>query len=287
MQSLDLIKKRIKSIEATKKITNAMKLVATTKIKSQVKSFEAVSVFCREYYGVFKNLILHEPNLDFLRKSNTKIKDHDLYIICTSDLGLCGPYNNNVCKHLISQLKSQDKIIVFGQKGLSYLKMHHLSSQVIKKMKWNLESNAYYTLLPLSYEIMSAYMNGEYRNVKIVYTQFKTTVSNEPKIWDILPISSEALKETKKASFDELTIIEPSAKDIIKAILPIYISNLIYGSLIESTLCESTSRRFAMEGATKNATDLIDTLKVQYNQARQEAITQEINEIVAGVAGRR
>ncbi|MCQ3915262.1 MAG: F0F1 ATP synthase subunit gamma [Mycoplasmoidaceae bacterium] len=135
MQSLDLIKKRIKSIEATKKITNAMKLVATTKIKSQLKSFEAVSIFCREYYRVFKTLILREPNLDFLRISSKKVQDQDLYILCTSDLGLCGPFNNNICKFLIGMLKPQDKILVFGQKGVSYLKMHHLDHQIVRKMR--------------------------------------------------------------------------------------------------------------------------------------------------------
>lgn len=282
MQSLDLIKKRIKSIEATKKITNAMKLVATTKIKSQLKSYEAVSIFCHEYYRVFKTLILREPNLDFLRMTNSKVEDKDLYILCTSDLGLCGPYNNNVCKHLISQLRPQDKVLVFGQKGVSYLKMHRLGDHIVKTMRWDLDANNYYSLLPLSYEILYAYSIGKYKNIKLVYTEFKSSVSYVPKTWNVLPIWPELFGATKEMSNNEWVIFEPSAKDIIKAILPVYVSNLVYGALIESTLCESTSRRFAMEGATKNATELIDNLKIQYNQARQEAITQEINEIVAG-----
>ncbi|MCQ3907672.1 MAG: F0F1 ATP synthase subunit gamma [Mycoplasmoidaceae bacterium] len=135
MQSLDLIKKRIKSIQATKKITNAMKLVATTKIKAQLRSFEAASVFCREYYRVFKTLILREPNLDFLRLDNVKVQDQDLYILCTSDLGLCGPYNNNICKFTLSKLRPQDKILVFGQKGVSYLKMHNYGDRIVKTMR--------------------------------------------------------------------------------------------------------------------------------------------------------
>ncbi|MBQ0045814.1 MAG: ATP synthase F1 subunit gamma [Mycoplasma sp.] len=286
MQSLDLIKKRIKSIEATKKITNAMKLVATTKIKSQLKSFEAVSVFCREYYRVFKALILREPNLDFLRLSSKQVEDKDLYILCTSDLGLCGPYNNNVCKHLIAQLRPQDKVLVFGQKGVSYLKMHRLGDHIIKTMRWDLDANNYYSLLPLSYEILADYAMGKYKNIKLVYTEFKSSVSYIPKTWNILPIWPELFGATKEVQVKDWTIFEPNAKDIIKAILPVYVSNLVYGALIESTLCESTSRRFAMEGATKNATELIDNLRIQYNQARQEAITQEINEIVAGATNK-
>lgn len=287
MQSLDLIKKRIKSIEATRKITNAMKLVATTKIKSQSKSFEAVSIFCHEYYRVFKALILREPNLDFLRQPDKKVQDQDLYILCTSDLGLCGPFNNTICKFLMSKIRPQDKILVFGQKGVSYLKLHRMGDQIIKTMRWDLDANNYYALLPLSYEILSAYATGKYKNIKVVYTEFKSTVSSAPKMWNILPIWPELFGATKEVQVRDWTIFEPSAKDIIKAILPVYVSNLVYGALVESTLCESTSRRFAMEGATKNATELIDTLRIQYNQARQEAITQEINEIVAGATGKK
>lgn len=286
MQSLDLIKKRIKSIEATKKITNAMKLVATTKIKSQIRNFEAVSIFCREYYRVFKTLIMREPNLDFLRLPNRKIQERDLYILCTSDLGLCGPYNNNICKFLISNLKPEDKIFVFGQKGVNYLKMHHLGNHIVKSMRWDMDANNYYALLPLSVEILTAYVKGEYKNIKVVYTEFISSISNRPKVWNILPIWPELFSSAKEAHVKDWTIFEPNAKDIIKSIVPVYISNLIYGALIESSLCESTSRRLAMEGATKNATELIDNLKVQYNQARQEAITQEINEIVAGATNK-
>lgn len=286
MQSLDLIKKRIKSIQATRKITNAMKLVATTKIKSQTRSFAAVSFFTREYYRVFKSLIIREPNLDFLRLTTKPIQDQDLYVLCTSDLGLCGPFNSNICKHMLAQLRPQDKILVFGQKGVSYLKMHHYGSQIVKTARWDLDANNYYSLLPLSYEILADYSQGKYRQIKVVYTEFKSSLSNAPKTWNILPIWPELFGATKESIVTDPTIFEPNAKDIIKAILPVYVSNLIYGSLIESTLCESTSRRFAMEGATKNATELIDNLKIQYNQARQEAITQEINEIVAGATGK-
>ena len=281
MQSLDLIKKRIRSIEATKKITNAMKLVATTKIKTQMKNYEATSTFCYEYYRVFKKLILQQPDLKFLRLKPVTTKSN-LYIICTSDLGLCGPYNNNVCKHLMNEIKPDDKIIVFGVKGASYLKAHHHGHQIVATKHWDLDANNYYSLLPLSYDILSQWVKGEYDQIKVVYTEYKTSVSYIPKTWNILPIWPELFGGSKNDEFSRTVLIEPDAKKIISLILPVYVSNLIFGALVESNLCESCSRRFAMEGATKNATEMIDTLKVQYNQARQEAITQEINEIVAG-----
>jgi len=287
MQSLDLIRKRIRSIEATRKITNAMKLVATTKIKAQRDSFEAVSAFCYEYYRVFKRLILANPDLSFLRQKPLKTKSN-LYILVASDLGLCGPYNPTICKHLLKELKPEDKVIIFGSKGEAYLKSHHVEAkQIIKTTHWNLEEHSYYALLPLSYDIVNDYVNSEYDQIKIVYTEFKSSVSYKTKTWNILPIWPELFGKDKKDVITDNTIFEPNARDIMKHSLPVYVSNLIYGALVESKLCESSSRRFAMEGATKNAQEMIDMLKIQYNQARQEAITQEINEIVAGAAGNK
>lgn len=284
MQSLDLIKKRIKSIEATKKITNAMKLVATTKLRAQRKAFEAASSFCINYFEIFKQLVLKTRELDFLVKEPNK--DHaTLYVLISSDLGLCGAYNTNVCRFLTSKLKPQDKILVFGNKGSNWLKAHHLEKQVIRTLHWELDNNTYYALLPLGVEIMGAFNTGKYESIKVVYTKYVSSIKYIPTIWDVLPLSPELLKQEKK-SRTELTIFEPDTTFIIKRVIANYIANLIFGALVESILCESYSRRFAMEGATKNATDLIDELKVQYNQARQEAITQEINEIIAGSIGK-
>jgi len=286
MQSLDLIKKRIKSIESTKKITNAMKLVATTKIKGQTNRFKAVSTFCREYYDIFKQLILREPDLSWLREKPVTTKSN-LYILISSDLGLCGPYNANVCKHLINEIKPEDKIIVIGQKGASYLKMHHYGKQIVQQISWSLDEDGYYALLPTCYALVDEFKQGKYDQIKLVYTEFKSSVNYRCKTWNILPIWPELFGATKNSNQTFNVIYEPDAKEIISLILPVYVSNLIYGGLVESSLCESSSRRFAMEGATNNATELIDTLKVQYNQARQEAITQEINEIVAGTIGKK
>ena len=286
MQSLDLIKKRIKSIEATKKITNAMKLVATTKIKAQKRSFEAVSAFCRDYYSVFKRMVVMAQDLNFLRSKKVETKAN-LYILVSSDLGLCGPYNVNICKYLMSQLKPEDKIIVYGSKGDAYLRLHHYGDQIIRTYHWDLNDESYYSILPLSYEIVSNYVDCEYNEIKVVYTEFISSVSYKPKTWNILPIWPELFGVDSSQYYHDQTIIEPDPKKIIWHNLPVYVSNLIFGALVESSLCESSSRRFAMEGATKNAGELIDNLKVQYNQARQEAITSEINEIIAGTIGKK
>jgi len=288
MQSLDLIKKRIKSIEATRKITNAMKLVATTKIKSQMKLYSATSHFCHEYYRLFKTLVLKEGNLDFIRLN--PCKNHaTLYILITSDLGLCGAYNTTVCKELAAQIKPEDKIIVYGQKGVSWLNAHHYGKQILKIRHYNLSDDSYYALLPSCYDVVEEFEVGTYETVKLIGTKFESSVKYTPKTWTVLPLEPETFGATADKNDAELnsTIFEPNSKQILRNILPIYVSNFVYGSLIESALCESSSRRFAMEGATKNADELIDKLKIQYNQARQESITQEINEIVAGSLGKK
>lgn len=284
MQSLDLIRKRIRSIEATKKITNAMKLVATTKIRKQRKIFEAASRFCVEYYKIFQQLVFQTKDLSFLRvKPNTS--DCTLYVLISSDLGLCGAYNANVCKFLTSMLKPQDKIIVFGLKGFNWLKAHRYGNQVIRNLHWDIMDKTYFSLLPLGVEILNAFAFGKYSAIKIIYTQLNSSVKYTPQVWDVLPLKPIKIDKTEQKLIGN-TIFEPEGKEIIIRTIPSFISNLIFGSLVESKVAESYSRRFAMEGATKNASELIEELKVQYNQARQEAITQEINEIISGAAGK-
>jgi len=286
MQSLDLIKKRIKSVEATRKITNAMKLVATTKIKAQLKKYEATSHFCHEYYSLFKTLVCDAQNLDFIRLEPCK-NHKTLYIVISSELGLCGPYNASVCKHLAAEIKPEDQIIVYGQKGINWLNAHNLGKQIIKKRHWNASSDSYYTLLPSCYDIVEEFEIGTFETVKLVATKFESSVKYTPKTWTVLPLSPEIFGVTTKNDVElNSTIFEPGSKEILRSILSIYVSNFVYGALVEASLCESSSRRFAMEGATKNADELIDSLKIQYNQARQESITREINEIVAGSIGK-
>ena len=213
MQSLDLIKKRIRSIEATKKITNAMKLVATTKLRSQRKLFEAASAFCISYYDAFKLLVAKNGGLNqYKRKEN---KDHScLYILITSDLGLCGAYNSNICRYLAGQLKPQDKILVFGQKGESWLKAHRFGKQIIRTLHWNASENTYYSLLPLGVEVVESYMQGKYEKIKLIFTSLVSSLKYKPTTWDLLPIDENHYK-TDNRILTETTLYEPNVPHLL------------------------------------------------------------------------
>lgn len=276
MQSISSIKKRINSIQITKKITNTAKLVAFAKIKTQKNITEATSVYCTNYYNIFKNLLLTQPNLDFLKTKQHIHSKSNLYILISSNMGFCGSYNINICKCLLNEITPNDKIIVFGVKGINFLKINKLDKQIIKSFNYDIDS--YHLLLPICYQILFMYCNSKIEKIKIVFTKFETSLHYKAKILDVL--SNNLLKENNK--FNQNTIIEPNPKEIIKKSIPFFLANLIYGALSESKLCELCSRKFAMENATKNADEIIDNLKTQYNQIRQESITQEINEIIYG-----
>ncbi len=280
MQSLDLIKKRIITISNTKKITNAAKLIAMTKMKSQKEKLASCSTFCQVFYDSFKQLIIGCKDLAPLTEINNKLNSN-LYIVIGSDMGLCGPYNNNVCKYLLQHVAPNDKIIVFGSKCYKFLKMNECFKQIINYYPNNFKDNFYYALLPLCYKLNDAYFANKYKTIKIIYTSLITSIKYQIKDWQILPLNLSQWHIQKQDIIRNMTIYDTKPEEILKKILPIYILNVVYGALIEANVCESFSRHFAMDQATKSANEMINDLKIQYNKTRQELITQQINEIIS------
>ncbi|MDE7433746.1 MAG: F0F1 ATP synthase subunit gamma, partial [Mycoplasmoidaceae bacterium] len=146
MQSLENIKKRIKSVKTTSKITGAMKLIAIANIRKQSKEFEKISSFCKDFYYVIKPLITVASEHPEVHKDNGKT----LYILICSALGLCGGFNINICKHLIERLKPEDRIIVIGKKGYSYLKSKGYSKQIIESIDVSNKNINYLEIVPIS-----------------------------------------------------------------------------------------------------------------------------------------
>lgn len=284
MPSLDLIKKRITTISNTKKITNAAKLIAVTKIKSQKEKIDAFNMFSQMFYHSFRQVILGYENFISLTKSNTKLNS-ELYIVIGSDMGLCGSYNSNICKCLLQHIQNNDKIIVFGSKCYKYLKMYSCFKQIISYYPNNFKGNFYYSLLPLCYKINQAYLTHKYKAIKVIYTSLKTSIKYQIKNWQIMPLNLQQLYIQKEDIVKNRTIYDSKPEEILEKILPIYILNVIYGAILEANICESFSRQFAMDQATKNANEMINNLKIQYNKTRQELITQQINEVISSTIG--
>lgn len=272
------IKRRIKSVESTKKITKAMQLVATSKLRKARNQMDEL----RPYYSKIQETVgqILESNKGMVESPylvENQAGKH-IYIIVTSSLGLCGGYNANVFKTMVECLKPDDEIYMIGSKGASYLAHHHIDyhSQYVE-LNSTLD---FKDVIRLVHELTKRYQNQEIASIQMIYTKFVNNLTFQPCVMDLLPVHTQDFENmilTKKA-----TLFEPSPEAVLNDLIPMYLQSVIYGYLVESVTSENASRRTSMENATDNAEDLIEELLLKYNQARQSAITNEISEIVAG-----
>lgn len=286
--SLARIKRRIASIDSTRKITNAMKLVSSVKLLRKRKAMDSTIDYVSSLQEVMSSCMegmdMSEMRLAsplMLEKTGEKAKG-DLYVIITSDLGLCGGYNINIVKFLKTLIKEDDTAMVLGSKGLSKLRDEDISSidsdNVSILNKFNFSS-----ALNLREKISTLYIQGEYKHVYLVYTKFKNALTFIPSCETILPLEKIDINVSKN---DNKNIYPPeflpNKKDVFALLIPKYLDLLIYERIIESGVCEEGSRRNAMESATDNADELRSNLNIEYNKARQAEITSQITEIVSG-----
>ena len=276
-QSMQATKRRIKSVTATKKITNAMELVSTSKLKRAKDNLAGVKVYTDEILNMVGKILSKKIDTSSMYLKETEGKG-TLYIIVTSTLGLCGGYNVNTFKEITPKLNKEDKLLVLGLKGVSYFK--HRGIDIYKSFEEDSTNNEYNLSKEVARIALDLYVKGEISKVSLVYTRFVNSVVFEPCIVDLLPVNKEEFRDTEKSMKD--TLFEPGTDAIINKLIPMYFEATIYGRLVESHVSEQASRRMAMENATDNASDIIENLQLQYNKARQGAITQEISEVVGG-----
>lgn len=268
------IKARIRSIDSTKKITKAMQLVAAGKLQKQKQYMEEN----REYAYYLKETItdilssLEESEHPYLAKREGK----SVTIVFTSDMGLCGGYNANVLRKLEKEIGNDSDIIMLGSRGINWI--NHRDFQVISTVS-DLEDDCYNELATIADDLLKKYRSQEIASIHILYTRFINSVSFEPDYVTLLPIVQDVTKDVHKTEVD----FEPSGDQILDTIVPMYLRSLLYSYYLETKTSEQASRRMAMESATDNAEEIRETLELQFNQARQAAITQEITEIVGGV----
>lgn len=269
------IKRQLRSIKSTKKLTNAMLLVSTAKLQKERGRLFANN----SYAGVFEELLYKalcarfegEETNKFLTQSNI---DNPLHIVFTSNSGLCGSYNMELLKFVEKNVSKNEPIFAIGTYGIRWLMSHDY--MVVKQID---ELNDFHpaTINKLIDNIMKLYQNDEISSIDIYYTDYVNTLKYEPRIYPLLPIKydREVMDETDM-------LLEPSRDEVLDKLIPMYISSQIYEKFLESKISENAARRLAMDGANKNADALINDLEIRYNQARQAAITQEMNEITSG-----
>jgi len=275
------IKRRIKSVNSTEHITNAMKLVSTAKLRKAKSTFEKT----REYFHYITESIeeIFNNATDIPGKylsGSSEIKT-TCYIIITSCRGLCGGFNSNVIKVSEKEMsKDPEKpiIVAVGTRGRDYFRKR--SYNIHSEYSAPPESISFIETKEISKPIIEMYDNGEIDEVVLIYTSFVSTMEQQVKTVTLLPFSIEHDPEVMKV--EKMVDYEPSVEEVFNYLVPKYVEIMIYGAIVESATCEHAARRIAMESATDNAREMLSDLSLFYNRARQASITREICEIVAG-----
>lgn len=280
MASMRDIKRRKESVQSTQQITKAMKLVATVKLQKARGKAESNKPYFNMLYDTICSILAMTKNVDhrYLMDNGCTKK---AVIAITSNRGLAGGYNSNIVKSITGgDFDKQDTYVyAVGKKGIEGLTrkgftIHKDFSEVINEP---LFSDA----TQMTKELLTQYTQGEIGEIYIAYTSFKNTVTQEPKLVKLLPISKDDFQDIEVD--DKLLMnFEPTPEDVLDMIIPKYMSNIIFGAFLESVASENGARMQAMDSATSNAEDMIASLSLKYNRARQSAITQELTEIIAG-----
>lgn len=276
------IKTRIKSVESTKQITKAMELVSSSKFRKAKERAESARPYFNTLYNTVQDIAKNTSNSRNVFLKERKV-NNVCYIVIAGDRGLAGGYNSNILKAVIAHNKlGTGKVITVGKKAKESLSKR--GYEVIDYIE-SVEKCVYEDANRVAQTAMEAYKNGEVDEVNLVYTEFISALSQEPKIVKLLPVTIDNTNTEKEVKKGKAAVqYLPSADAVLGYVLPKYVSGSVYGAIAESFASEQVARRTAMESATDNANEMISKLELVYNRARQAAVTQEISEIVGGAA---
>lgn len=276
------IKTRIKSVESTKQITKAMELVSSSKFRKAKERAESARPYFNTLYNTVQDIAKNTSNSRNVFLKERKV-NNVCYIVIAGDRGLAGGYNSNILKAVIAHNKlGTGKVITVGKKAKESLSKR--GYEVIDYIE-SVEKCVYEDANRVAQTAMEAYKNGEVDEVNLVYTEFISALSQEPKIVKLLPVTIDNTNTEKEVKKGKAAVqYLPSADAVLGYVLPKYVSGSVYGAIAESFASEQAARRTAMESATDNANEMISKLELVYNRARQASVTQEISEIVGGAA---
>ena len=271
------IKNRIRSMESTKQITKAMEMVAASKLR-QAQTRVLAS---RPYFEILYNTItdIVNSNRDFSspylvpRQGN-----RTLYVVIAGDRGLAGGYNSNILKLCAQEMEGKEATVLpIGKKAVDFFANHGF--KILTRAYAEAAEVSIGDCFSIAKQLSKGYLDGEFDQIYIGYTNFISVLSQTPETMRMLPLMQTKSEEDHSRSD---MLYEPNAEETFASIVPEYLGGILYGALCESRCAEQAARRTAMDSATSNAEDMIADLSLKYNRARQAAITQEITEIVAG-----
>ena len=274
------IKNRIRSMESTKQITKAMEMVAASKLRHA----QARVQNSRPYFEILYNTITDilsantEFSSPFLQQRPVK---KTLFVVIAGDRGLAGGYNSNILKLVMNEIKGKDATILpIGKKAVDYFRNKGIPS--LTDMYAEAAGVSIGDCFSIANQLSKAFLEGQFDEVHIAYTNFVSVLSQVPATLQLLPLTKPEAAAPVEGKRHCDTIYEHAPEEVFAAIVPEYLGGVLYGTLCESRAAEQAARRSAMDSATQNAEDMIADLSLKFNRARQAAITQEITEIVAG-----
>jgi F-type H+-transporting ATPase subunit gamma len=298
MANMREIKLRIKSIKETRQITKAMKLISAAKLKKARQQLAQTLPFFNKVKFTIADILMHSGNIEnvFFEMRANKESRKIGYIVITGDKGLAGGYNHNIIKLTESYIKKNPESVLFvaGHMGRNYF--IRKNSNVYQEFDYSVQDPTVYRAREITELILELFSKGELDEVYLIYTQMVSAIRLEPQVMKILPLTLESVMEDIKSvsepkdvtveskTIDESLSYEPSAKAVFEGLIPKYVKGIMYGSLVEAFASEQSARMTAMDNATSNADDMLQSLNLHYNRVRQAAITQEISEIVGGAS---
>ena len=269
------IKTRIRSMESTKQITKAMEMVAASKLRKAQNQVLAA----RPYFQTLRQTIddIVANNQDFTSPYlQIRPVQKSAYVVIAGDRGLAGGYNSNVLKTVMAEIEGKEAVILpIGKKAVDFFKHHKIS--LLSESYCDAEDMTLGDCFTAAKTLCRYFVSGEFDEIIVAYTDFVSVLSQVPRTMQLLPLSCQ-----QEGSGADDIIYEPDSQTVFATIIPEYLGGVLYGALCESRAAEQAARRTAMDNATQNANEMIANLSLQFNRARQAAITSEIIDIVAG-----
>ena len=294
MASAREIQTRIKSIQDTLKITSAMYMISSAKLKKARKNLENTEPYFEMLQGTIARIIRHMPEVEHRYfeqeadsgQSNGQAEKRG-YLVIAADKGLAGAYNHNVVKLTEECLKNGQENLVFvvGELGRDYFIQHNVP--VYREFRYTVQDPSLSRARDISDYLISLYEEKKLDEIYVVYTHSVNSMKEEARIQRLLPLKKEVLAAVPSDVYAEDIRMIPSAEAVLDNVVPDYVTGFVYGALVESFCSEQNARMMAMEAATDNAEKILKELQVTFNRVRQGAITQEITEVIAGAKAQK
>ena len=292
MASAKEIQDRMRSIKDTLKITNAMYMISSSKLKKSKKMLADTEPYFYTLQSEMSRILRHLPDMNSIYfKTNAEIPERKRkagYIVITADKGLAGSYNHNILKLAQEELEKRDdyKLFVLGELGRHYFEQKGIN--IDKQFHFVVQDPSLSRARRIAEDLLKLYHENQLDELYIIYTTMVNAMQEEAQVAQLLPLKKTDFKIPVPIDIPlEGLALKPSAEEVMDHIVPNYVVGFVYGALVEAFSCEQNARMMAMEGATNSAKQMLKELDIEYNRARQAAITQEITEVIAGAKSQK